>query len=73
MEIPTAPVNESLEAIKKLKVEELKKILRDRGQPVTGKKADLVLRCHVLFERLKTPTRQCTIIACYMYIWQEKC
>ena len=38
MEIPTAPVNESLEAIKKLKVEELKKILRDRGQPVTGKK-----------------------------------
>ena len=38
LEIPTAPVNESLEAIKKLKVEELKKILRDRGQPVTGKK-----------------------------------
>ena len=32
MEIPTAPVNESLEAIKKLKVEELKNILRDRGQ-----------------------------------------
>ena len=56
MEIPTAPVNESLEAIKKLKVEDLKKILRDRGQPVTGKSADLVLRCHVLFERLKTPT-----------------
>ncbi|KAK2553415.1 hypothetical protein P5673_025163 [Acropora cervicornis] len=38
MEIPTAPVNESLEAIEKLKVGELKKILRDRGQPVTGKK-----------------------------------
>ena len=38
MEIPTAPVNESLEAIKKLQVEELKKNLRDRGQPVTGKK-----------------------------------
>ena len=43
MEISTAPVDESLEAIKKLKVEELKNILRDRGQPVTGKKADLVL------------------------------
>ena len=32
------PVNESSEAIKKLKVEELKKILCDWGQPVTGKK-----------------------------------
>ena len=49
MEFPTAPVNESLEAFKKLKAEELNNILRDRGQPVTGKKADLVLRCHVLF------------------------
>ena len=49
MEIPAAPMSESLEAIKKLKVEELKKILRDRGQPVTGKKANLVLRCQVLF------------------------
>ena len=57
MEIPAAPMSESLEAIKKLKVEELKKILRDRGQPVTGKKADLVLRCQVLFERPKTPTK----------------
>ena len=37
------PVKESLEAIKKLSVEELKNILRNRGQPVTGKKADLVL------------------------------
>ena len=53
-DISAAPVNESLEVIKKLKVEELKKILRDRGQPVTGKKADLVLRCQVLFEREKT-------------------
>lgn len=54
MEVPAAPVSESL---KKLKVEELKKILRDRGQPVTGKKADLVLRCQVLLERSKTPTQ----------------
>ena len=57
MEIPAAPTSKSLEAIKKLKVEELKKILPDRGQPVTGKKADLVLRCQVLFERPKTPTK----------------
>ena len=57
MEIPAAPMSESLEAIKRLKVEELKKILRDRGQPVTGKKADLVLRCQVLLERPKTPTK----------------
>ena len=49
------PVNESLEAIKKLSVEELKNILHNRGQPVTGKKADLVLRCHALFQRQKTP------------------
>lgn len=56
MEIPTAPVNESLKAIKRLKAEELKNILRDREQPVTGKKADLVLRCHVLSERQKTLT-----------------
>lgn len=49
MEFPTAPVNESLEEFKKLKAEELNNILRDRGQPVTGKKADLVLRHHVLF------------------------
>ena len=54
MEIPTVPVNESLESIKKLSVEELKNILRNRGQPVTGKKADLVLRCHALFQRQKT-------------------
>ena len=46
----------SVEAIKRLKVGELQKIPRDLGQPVTGKKADLVLRCQVLFERLKTPT-----------------
>ena len=68
MEIPAAPISESLEAIKKLKVEELKKILRDWGQPVTGKKADLVLRCQVLFERPKTPSsaraKECTIITC---------
>ena len=49
-------MSESLEAIKKLKVEELKKILLRRGQPVTGKKVDLVLHCQVLFERPKTPT-----------------
>ena len=57
-----------LEAIEKLKVEELKKTLRDRGQPVTGKKADLVLRCQVLFERPKTPSsaraKECIIITC---------
>ena len=49
MEFSTAPVNESLEEFKKLKAEELNNILRDRGQPVIGKKADLVLRHHVLF------------------------
>ena len=38
MEIPTAPVDESLEVIEKRKVGELKKILRDRGHSVTGKK-----------------------------------
>ena len=48
MEFPSAPVNESLEEFKKLKAEELNNILRDRGQPVTGKKADLVLWYHVL-------------------------
>ena len=42
------PMSESLEAIKKLRVEELKKILRDQGQPVTGKKVDLVLHSKVL-------------------------
>ena len=56
MEIPAAPMSESLEAINKLKVEELKKILRDQGQPVTRKKVDLVLHCQVLVERPKTPT-----------------
>ena len=56
MEIPTASVNESLEAIKKLEVDELSNILRYQGQPMTGNKADLVLQCHVLFERQKTPT-----------------
>ena len=55
MEIPITSINESLEVIKKLKVEELKNILRFRGQPMTGKKADLVLRCHILFERQKMP------------------
>ena len=48
MEIPIAHVSESLEVTKKLKVEELKNILCDRGQPVTGKKADLVLGGQVL-------------------------
>lgn len=43
----------SIEEIKRKKVYELKKILSDHGQPITGKKADLVLRCHVLFERKK--------------------
>ena len=32
----------SIEEIKRLKVQELKTILSDHGQPVTGKKADLV-------------------------------
>ena len=32
----------SIEEIKRLKVQELKMILRDHGQPVTGKKADLI-------------------------------
>ena len=56
MEISTASVNESLEAIKKLKVEEPKNVMRDRGQPMTGKRTDLVFRCHVLFERQKMTT-----------------
>ena len=43
LEFPTTPVNELLKEFKKLKAEELNNILRDRGQPVTGKKADLVL------------------------------
>lgn len=55
MEIPITSINKSLEAIKKLKVEELKNILRYRGQPMTGKKADLVLPCHIHFERQKMP------------------
>ena len=52
MEIPTALVNESLEAIKKLKVEELKKILRVRGQHPWLERSG----CHALFEMQKTPT-----------------
>ena len=32
----------SIQEIKRLKVQELKMVLSDRGQPVTGKKADLV-------------------------------
>ena len=32
----------SIEEIKRLKVQELKTILRDHGRPVTGKKADLI-------------------------------
>ena len=32
----------SIEDIKRLKVQELKMILSDHGQPVTGKKADLI-------------------------------
>ena len=32
----------SIEEIKRLKVQELKTILSDHGQPVTGKKADLI-------------------------------
>jgi hypothetical protein len=36
--------------LEKLKVKDLKKILVDEGQRVTGKKANLVLRCRVLLE-----------------------
>lgn len=36
---------------RKLKVEDLKRILRENGEPTTGKKADLVLRCEVLAKR----------------------
>ena len=32
----------SIQEIKRLKVQELKMVLSDHGQPVTGKKADLV-------------------------------
>ena len=53
MEFSTAPVNESLEEFKKLKAEELNNILRDRGQPVTGKKADLVL--DITYSSVKRP------------------
>ena len=38
MENPIAPVNESLEAIKKLKVEELKKILHIRSRVLSSLK-----------------------------------
>lgn len=41
----------SIKALEKLKVQGLKKLLSDAGQPTTGKKADLFLRCRVLLER----------------------
>lgn len=41
----------TLEELTKLKVVELKIILRENGQPTSGKKADLVLRCDVIQKR----------------------
>ena len=39
----------SIEEIKRLKVQEMKTILSEHGQPVTGKKADLVHGFYFLF------------------------
>jgi len=50
----------SLEDLRKLKVNELKNILRNFGEPVGGKKEDIVLRCYVLTERRRTTTSQTT-------------
>ena len=58
MEFPTAPVNESLEEFKKLKAEELNNILRDRGQPVTGKKSSLTTSLTLQLKGKKA--NQCT-------------
>lgn len=43
----------SIEDLRKLKVNELKTILKSFGEPSGGKKEDLVLRCFVLVERAK--------------------
>lgn len=41
----------SLDKLKGLKNEELRVILKRNGQPTSGKKCDLVLRCHMLFQK----------------------
>ena len=51
MEIPAVPMSD--QEAESGRAEEN---LRDRGQPVTKKKVDLVLHCQALFERPKTPT-----------------
>lgn len=43
----------SIEDLRKLKVNELKSILKNSGESTGGKKEDLVLRCFVLVERSK--------------------
>ena len=43
----------SSEDLRKLKVEQLKAILKKSGEPTSGRKEDLVLRCFVLVERSK--------------------
>lgn len=41
----------SLDKLKGLKNEELRVILKRNGQPTSGEKCDLVLRCHMLFQK----------------------
>jgi hypothetical protein len=43
----------SLSNLNKLRVKDLKKILSENGQSMSGKKDDMVLRCHMVFERKK--------------------
>ena len=43
----------SINDLRKLKVHDLKAILKHSGEPTGGKKEDLVLRCYVLVERSK--------------------
>lgn len=53
----------SLEELSKLKVKDLKDILREYGEPTTGKKADLILRCQVVQNRGKVQqTSKVTLI-----------
>lgn len=50
----------SIEDLRKLKVNELKTILKSFGEPSGGKKEDLVLRCFVLVERAKGDSNTCS-------------
>lgn len=44
----------SIDDLRSLKIVRLKEILREHKQPVSGKKEDLVLRCHVVVERKRS-------------------